>query len=86
MCHGHSVTSGYFKTPMVDTFNAYPHLLHEALKERYPFAVINVIVTGIGGENSKNGVQRFEKDVLTHNPDLITIDYAFNEYIKAGES
>jgi acyl-CoA thioesterase I len=27
-CHGHSVPSGYFHTPVVDTFNAYPHLLH----------------------------------------------------------
>lgn len=25
-CHGHSVPAGYFRTPMVDPFNAYPHL------------------------------------------------------------
>ena len=25
VCHGHSVPSGYFATPIVDTFNAYPH-------------------------------------------------------------
>src|SRR5690242_1699681 len=47
VCHGHSVPAGYFKTPLVDTFNAYPHLLHRGLKDRYPFAVINVIVTAI---------------------------------------
>ncbi|MEK5235702.1 hypothetical protein NST99_08380 [Paenibacillus sp. FSL L8-0470] len=27
VCHGHSVPSGYFATPIVDTFHAYPHLL-----------------------------------------------------------
>ena len=43
VCHGHSVPSGYFRTPVVDTFNAYPHLLHLGLKERFPNAVINVI-------------------------------------------
>ena len=53
VCHGHSVPAGYFATPRVDTFHAYPHLLHRGLKERYPFAVINVIVTAIGGENSE---------------------------------
>ena len=26
VCHGHSVPAGYFKTPVVDTFNAYPFL------------------------------------------------------------
>lgn len=79
VCHGHSVPSGYFKTPVVDTFNAYPHLLHVGLKERYPFAVVNVIVTAIGGENSEQGTLRFEKDVLTHRPDVICIDYALND-------
>src|SRR4030095_13416802 len=45
VCHGHSVPAGYFKTPVVDTFHAYPHLLHVAVKDRFPRAVVNVIVT-----------------------------------------
>ncbi len=77
--HGHSVPAGYFKTPIVDTFNAYPHLLHRGLKERFPHAVINVIVTSIGGESSDKGAARFEETVLNHNPDLILIDYALND-------
>lgn len=77
--HGHSVPAGYFKTPIVDTFNAYPHLLHVALKARHPHAVINVINTSIGGENSVSGAARFERDVLSLKPDLITIDYALND-------
>ena len=77
--HGHSVPAGYFKTPVVDTFNAYPHLLHVELKKKYPHSVINVIVTAKGGENSVSGARRFEKDVLKHEPDLITIDYALND-------
>jgi hypothetical protein len=61
VCHGHSVVAGYFETPVVETFNAYPHLLHRGLNERFPHAVINVIVTAIGGENSEQGAQRFER-------------------------
>lgn len=79
VCHGHSVPSGYFKTPLVDTFNAYPHLLHRGLKEQFPHAVINVIVTAIGGESSPSGAARFDQDVLTHRPELITFDYALND-------
>lgn len=79
VCHGHSVPSGYFATPFVNTFSAYPHLLHRSVKERFPFAVTNVIVTGIGGENSQDGEKRFESDVLTHKPDVLTIDYGLND-------
>jgi acyl-CoA thioesterase I len=79
VCHGHSVPAGYFRTPDVRTFDAYPHLLHVGLKERFTNAVINVIVTAIGGETSDNGAKRFEADVLTHKPDLVTIDYALND-------
>lgn len=79
VCHGHSVPAGYFATPMVDSLNAYPHLLYTGLKHRYPFAVINVIVAAKGGENSESGAERFERDVLTHRPDIITIDYGLND-------
>lgn len=79
ICHGHSVPAGYFKTPVVDSPNAYPYLLFMGLKERFPFAVLNVIVTAIGGENSARGAARFEKDVLSKNPDVICIDYGLND-------
>jgi lysophospholipase L1-like esterase len=79
VCHGHSVPAGYFKTPVVDSFHAYPHLLHVAVKDRFPRAVVNVIVTAIGGENSVAGAARFERDVLSLRPDVITIDYALND-------
>ncbi len=79
VCHGHSVPAGYFKTPTVDTFNAYPHLLHVELKKRFPLAVINVTVTAIGGENSLSGAKRFAEDVLTRKPDVVTIDYGLND-------
>ncbi len=79
VCHGHSVPAGYFATPMVDTFNAYPYLLHRGLKERFPFAVVNVIVTAVGGEASAAGVERFEREVLCHRPDVVTLDYGLND-------
>ncbi len=79
VCHGHSVPAGYFQTPVVNTFSAYPYLLHSKLAIRFPHAVINVIVTAIGGENSEQGAKRFATDVLTLKPDVITIDYSLND-------
>ena len=77
--HGHSVPAGYFKTPHVNSLDSYPYLLLKELKELYPYAVINVICTAIGGENSSQGETRFESDVLVHKPDVLFIDYALND-------
>lgn len=77
--HGHSVPTGYFRTPEVRTFDSYPFLLLKELKAVYPNAVVNVITTSIGGENSTQGAKRFKKDVLIHKPDVLFIDYALND-------
>ncbi len=79
VCHGHSVPSGYACTPVVDTFNSYPHLAHKTLKQRFPFALMNWIVTAIGGENVSSGAKRFSTDVLPHKPKLVTVDYSLND-------
>jgi len=79
VCHGHSVPAGYFATPYVNTFAAYPYLLHKALKQRFHYAVINVIVTAVGGENSQQGAGRFAGEALCHRPDVLTLDYGLND-------
>ncbi len=79
VCHGHSVPAGYFATPLVNSLQAYPQLLLAGLKERFPNALINVIVSAKGGENSESGSSRLAGDVLNHKPDLVTIDYALND-------
>lgn len=79
VCHGQNVAAGYFAAPFVDSFNAYPHLLHRFLKERFPFAIINVLVSARGGESSEEGAARFERDVLGFFPDLVLLDYALTD-------
>jgi lysophospholipase L1-like esterase len=41
--------------------------------------VIDVCTTAIGGENSKSGAERFTKDVLALQPDVVFIDYCIND-------
>ncbi len=79
VAHGHSVPAGYFATPVLQPFQAYPHLLHEGLRTWFPFAAINIIVTAMGGENSVQGVARLESQVLCHRPDVLLIDYGLND-------
>ena len=77
--HGHSVPAGYARTPAVNTLQAYPHRVLCGLKDRFGMAVVNVITTAIGGEQSEQGAARFEAEVLTHRPDVLFIDYALND-------
>lgn len=77
--HGHSVPSGYARTPAVNTLDAYPYQTLVVVKRLFPNAVVNTITTSIGGENSEQGSERFTRDVLTHQPDVVFIDYALND-------
>lgn len=77
--HGHSVPSGYFRTPTVNTLDAYPHLFLKFIKKKYKTAVVNCITTSIGGEQAEQGAARFSNDVLPMKPDLLFVDYALND-------
>lgn len=77
--HGHSVPSGYANTPFVHRPQSYPLLTLYKLQELFPYSVVNSIVTAIGGENSVQGEKRFKKDVLSHRPDVLFIDYSLND-------
>lgn len=76
--HGHSVPAGYWTNHEVHTLESYPQLVLRKLKEKYPYAVINIVVTAIGGENSLKGQTRME-NVLAHRPDVLFVDYALND-------
>lgn len=77
--HGHSVPTGYFRTPFVNKFESYPMLALKDLKAKHPNAVVNSITTSIGGEHSESGERRLLNDVLNHKPDVLFIDYALND-------
>ena len=79
VCHGHSVPAGYFVTPIIQSNEAYPAGLQTGLRARFPNAVLNVIVTAIGGEASDRGAARFERDVLALRPAVVTIEYSLND-------
>lgn len=77
--HGHSVPTGYGLNGVTDRLNAYPFLLLKLINDNYPYSVVNIITTSIGGEQSEQGSKRFKDMVLIHKPDVIFIDYALND-------
>lgn len=60
----------------------YAAQLGTLLNNQYPHAFFNVIPTGVKGEMANFAIQRFDKDVRTHNPDIIVLGYGCND---AGE-
>ncbi len=77
--HGHSVPTGYRFAGIVKPLGSYPYLTLKKIKQEYPFAVVNVILTSIGGEQAEQGAKRMKDEVLTHRPDVLFIDYALND-------
>jgi lysophospholipase L1-like esterase len=65
---GSSSTSGVGAS---DRTHAYPARLENELHRRWPGHRVRVINKGIGGEEAPQMLARFERDVLSHNPDLV---------------
>jgi len=84
--HGHSVPAGFAQTPFIRTFDSYPYQLLKQLKQEFPYAQVNIIVTARGGETSVQGAARFDRDVLIYRPDVLFIDYALNDPIVGLDS
>ena len=45
------------------------------LGRRFPTARVEVVNAGVGGTNSDFGLERLDKDVLAHDPDLVCIEF-----------
>lgn len=82
--YGDSTSYGYNAKGLPGFFNAYPNFLRGLLKERYPYAVINVIATGRYGLNSSDAMSDFQANVLDHRPDLLIIDFG-KEDVKGNQ-
>lgn len=85
---GDSVTHGCFECytnekGQIDTvFNAksaYSARLWEMMHLLCPSAQINIINSGISGDNTYRGKRRFERDVAEFSPDLVVVSYGLND-------
>lgn len=53
----------------------WPALLGQALASRHPDCQIRVVNSGVGGNTTREGRQRFERDVLAHSPDIVLAEF-----------
>ena len=62
---------------------AYYNLIGEWVKERYGVNV-TAINAGSNGTGSVIGVERAERDVLRHKPDLVVVEFSVNDGDRVG--
>ncbi len=85
---GDSVTQGcfevYFKLDggietIFEPEKAFSNNVKKILNYLYPSAQINIINSGISGDNAENGNKRFERDIAPYSPDLVVVGFALND-------
>lgn len=85
---GDSVTQGCFECyktgersleTVFDYKSAYSTRFKEILNLIYPSVQINVINSGISGDNAAGGLARLKRDVSAYNPDLCVVSFGLND-------
>ncbi|MBM4004143.1 MAG: SGNH/GDSL hydrolase family protein [Planctomycetes bacterium] len=76
VCLGDSVTGVYYHT---GGLRAYPEMLEVGLRQLFPHATLRVVNAGISGHTTKLGLDRLDRDVLAHQPDLVTVAFGLND-------
>ena len=91
---GDSVTQGCFECYLTsptsletvfDYKSAYSTRVREILNLLYPNVQVNIINSGISGDSAPVGANRFERDILSYNPDLVVISYGLNDSTKGKD-
>lgn len=85
---GDSVTQGCFdvfttESNQINTVfqqhSGYPHKVGIILRGLFPRSPVNIINAGLSGDNAVHALERLERDILSHNPDLVVISLGLND-------
>ena len=88
VCIGDSVTQGCFELVKEQNgkINAryapgssYVRKLQDEIYRLYPVASVNVINSGLAGDNSTKALERFDRDVVRYSPDLVVVGLGLND-------
>lgn len=91
---GDSVTQGCFEVywkenvgihTVFEQEKGYHRILAKLLAMLYPSVPVTVINAGISGDNAPHGLQRLERDVISHNPDLVVVCFGLNDAMSGIE-
>ena len=76
---GDSVTHGAVGPCEIDYDTVYWNRLRKMINKIRDYVPVNVINSGIGGTCAEQSVKRIDRDVLSHNPDLVIVCFGLND-------
>ncbi len=76
---GDSITHGAFANGEIDYEAVYWNRLKKKISSLRNYVPVNVINAGIGGVMAGTSIERMDKQVLSHNPDLIIVCFGLND-------
>ncbi len=85
---GDSVTQGCFEIyekgrdaieTVFDQNHGYHYYLKRILSMLYSGVPVNIINGGISGSNAPQGLERLDRDILCHQPDLVVVCFGLND-------
>lgn len=84
---GDSVTQGCFECfidngeigVVFDYKSAYSSRVREMLNILYPQVQVNIINSGISGDNTTNAINRIDRDITPFSPDLVVVSFGLND-------
>lgn len=76
VCFGDSITGAYYHT---GSERAWTDMLGIALERLYPGSEPAMINAGISGNTTPAGLARIDRDVISHDPDLVVVMFGIND-------
>lgn len=76
---GDSVTQGCMEYGTIEHEQVYHNLLKRSVERRYPAAIFSVINSGVSGDTASGSRLRWQRDLLSYQPDLVTIGFGVND-------
>lgn len=76
---GDSVTHGALALGEINYETAYWNRLKKKINNLNSYVPVNVINAGIGGTTAKGSLKRMDRQVLSHNPDLVIVCFGLND-------
>ena len=76
---GQPVTVAFLGGSITENRGSFATTIPAWLRQQFPASAITAINAGWGGTGSKLGAQRIDREVLSHQPDLLFVEFAVND-------
>lgn len=81
---GDSVTQGLGGVDHFLHDEVYHQRLKRMLEKQYPLSIFSVINAGVDGSTAQAALERFDRDVVAHQPDLLLLGFGLNDAVLGG--